>query len=316
MRRRSAASSRSPARWRTFDVTTRVEIKDAADRTPASGCRCRRSTAPYQQSLDSSWSGNASAARIVADSKYGAQMLLRRIRRASTARRRRADEPRADARSRHRLGTAPAAPAEDAATLKRWTAADRADADRRHRPRHGARGDARRAQVRRDPGARASTTGSSRTPIASPRCAAAASATSRRCSRRRTSAASAATSTVSSSACAARPACPARDVYGIRIAPSAFGYRELGGNPAKLQGAQHCRAEVWLKRYGWVAMDPADVGKVMRQETPEWIKDDSNPVVAPVKQGAVRRLGRQLDGLQQRARRRAARLARAASSAS
>jgi transglutaminase-like putative cysteine protease len=76
---------------------------------------------------------------------------------------------------------------------------------------------------------------------------------------------------------------PARDVYGIRIAPSAFGYKELGGKPAALQGAQHCRSEVYLKRQGWVAMDPADVAKVMRQETAEWIKDPDNPVVAPVK---------------------------------
>ncbi len=76
---------------------------------------------------------------------------------------------------------------------------------------------------------------------------------------------------------------PARDVYGIRLVSSAFGYRELGGNPAKLQGAQHCRAEVYLKDHGWVAMDPADVGKVMRLETAEWIKDVNHPVVAPVK---------------------------------
>jgi transglutaminase-like putative cysteine protease len=77
---------------------------------------------------------------------------------------------------------------------------------------------------------------------------------------------------------------PARDVYGIRVAPSAFGYKELGGNSASLKGAQHCRAEVFLKAYGWVAMDPADVLKVMRQETPEWIKDKTNPVAAPVNQ--------------------------------
>ncbi len=75
---------------------------------------------------------------------------------------------------------------------------------------------------------------------------------------------------------------PARDIYGIRVAPSAFGYKELGGNSASLKGAQHCRAEVFLKAYGWVAMDPADVLKVMRQETPEWIKDKTNPVAAPV----------------------------------
>ena len=78
---------------------------------------------------------------------------------------------------------------------------------------------------------------------------------------------------------------PARDLYGIRVAPSAFGYRELGANPAKLQSAQHCRAEVYLAGHGWVGMDPADVLKVMRQETPEWIKDPAHPLVAPVNRG-------------------------------
>jgi hypothetical protein len=78
---------------------------------------------------------------------------------------------------------------------------------------------------------------------------------------------------------------PARDVYGLRLAPSAFGYRELGGNPANLKGAQHCRAEVYLRQHGWVAMDPADVLKVMRQETRDWIKDPKHPLVAPVAKG-------------------------------
>ncbi|HSV54125.1 MAG TPA: transglutaminase domain-containing protein, partial [Burkholderiaceae bacterium] len=75
---------------------------------------------------------------------------------------------------------------------------------------------------------------------------------------------------------------PARDVYGIRLVPSAFGYKELSGNPANLKSAQHCRAEVHLAEHGWVAMDPADVGKVMRLETPEWVKTTAHPVVAPV----------------------------------
>jgi transglutaminase-like putative cysteine protease len=75
---------------------------------------------------------------------------------------------------------------------------------------------------------------------------------------------------------------PARDVYGIRLAPSAFGYKELSGNSASLKGAQHCRAEVYLQAHGWVAMDPADVAKVMRLETAEWIKKTDHPVVAPV----------------------------------
>lgn len=76
---------------------------------------------------------------------------------------------------------------------------------------------------------------------------------------------------------------PARDAYGIRLAPSAFGYAQLGGSSANLTGAQHCRAEVYLRNYGWVAMDPADVGKVMRMETAEWIKDPDHPLVAPVR---------------------------------
>ena len=75
---------------------------------------------------------------------------------------------------------------------------------------------------------------------------------------------------------------PARDVYGIRLVPSAFGYKELSGNPSSLKGAQHCRSEVHLAGYGWVAMDPADVAKVMRLETPEWLKTTQHPVVAPV----------------------------------
>ena len=75
---------------------------------------------------------------------------------------------------------------------------------------------------------------------------------------------------------------PARDIYGIRIAPSTFGYKELGVGSANITRAQHCRAEVFLAGYGWVPMDPADVGKVQRVETAEWIKTTDHPVVAPV----------------------------------
>lgn len=75
---------------------------------------------------------------------------------------------------------------------------------------------------------------------------------------------------------------PARDVYGIRLAPSAFGYQQLGSGSDKLTGAQHCRAEVYLQASGWTAMDPADVAKVMRQEHPEWIKRSDDPLIAPV----------------------------------
>lgn len=75
---------------------------------------------------------------------------------------------------------------------------------------------------------------------------------------------------------------PARDLYGVRVAPSAFGYKQLGANSETVTAAQHCRAEFWLDGYGWVAMDPADVLKVMRAESDRWIRDPSDPLVTEV----------------------------------
>jgi transglutaminase-like putative cysteine protease len=61
---------------------------------------------------------------------------------------------------------------------------------------------------------------------------------------------------------------PARDIYGLRVAPSAFGYKSLGANSTVVTKAQHCRAEVFLDGIGWVPVDPADVRKVVLEEPP------------------------------------------------
>ena len=61
---------------------------------------------------------------------------------------------------------------------------------------------------------------------------------------------------------------PARDVYGIRVAKSEMGYKSLGASSENVTKAQHCRAEVYLGDYGWVPVDPADVRKVVLEETP------------------------------------------------
>jgi transglutaminase-like putative cysteine protease len=61
---------------------------------------------------------------------------------------------------------------------------------------------------------------------------------------------------------------PARDVYGIRIAKSELGYKSLGTSSENITKAQHCRAEVHLRGFGWVPVDPADVRKVVLEEPP------------------------------------------------
>jgi transglutaminase-like putative cysteine protease len=61
---------------------------------------------------------------------------------------------------------------------------------------------------------------------------------------------------------------PARDVYGIRIAKSELGYKSLGAASENVTKAQHCRAEVYIDRCGWVPVDPADVRKVVLEEPP------------------------------------------------
>jgi transglutaminase-like putative cysteine protease len=76
---------------------------------------------------------------------------------------------------------------------------------------------------------------------------------------------------------------PARDVYGLRVARSEFGYRSLGVGSPNVTRAQHCRAEVFLAGYGWVPIDPADVRKVVLEEKPQ-PTTLADPLVPPVRE--------------------------------
>lgn len=58
---------------------------------------------------------------------------------------------------------------------------------------------------------------------------------------------------------------PARDLYGIRVAPSTQ-FASLGRAGGDITTAQHCRAEVFVEGYGWVPVDPADVRKLILEE--------------------------------------------------
>jgi transglutaminase-like putative cysteine protease len=73
---------------------------------------------------------------------------------------------------------------------------------------------------------------------------------------------------------------PARDVYGLRIAPSAHGYRSLGIGTPVASRAQHCRAEFFAQGHGWVPVDPADVRKVVLEEPPGQLAIDDPKVLA------------------------------------
>ncbi len=72
---------------------------------------------------------------------------------------------------------------------------------------------------------------------------------------------------------------PARDIYGVRVAPSKFGYASLGAKNEVITKVQHCRAEVFLAGYGWVPVDPADVRKVMLEEPSGNLSVDDAKVV-------------------------------------
>jgi transglutaminase-like putative cysteine protease len=74
---------------------------------------------------------------------------------------------------------------------------------------------------------------------------------------------------------------PARDAYGIRVAESRLGYQCLGRN-GDISKSQHCRAEFYAQNHGWIPVDPADVRKVVLEESPGGLALD-NPKVQSVR---------------------------------
>jgi transglutaminase-like putative cysteine protease len=73
---------------------------------------------------------------------------------------------------------------------------------------------------------------------------------------------------------------PARDVYGVRVAPSQFGYKSMGLGSTNASKGQHCRAEFFARGIGWVPVDPADVRKVVLEEPPGNLAVNDPKVVA------------------------------------
>ena len=270
--------SPQPGQWRTFEFTTRVEVQNPKGVTRV-WLPIPSVNTGYQQSLESNWSGNASRARMTADEKYGARMLLAEFDPTVA-------QPAVELTSRIRTQSratdwsrkAPAT--EDSATLKYWTQptdlmpTDGIVRDTALEVTKGAKTDLDKVQklynwvvdnTYREPKVRGCGVGDIKAMLETGNLGG-------KCGD---------INALFVGLCRS-VGVPARDVYGIRLVPSAFGYKELSGNPGNLSRAQHCRAEVFLAQHGWVAMDPADVGKVMRLETPEWLKTIAHPVVTPV----------------------------------
>ena len=57
---------------------------------------------------------------------------------------------------------------------------------------------------------------------------------------------------------------PARDFFGIRVAD--LKVTKSLGKSGNITKAQHCRAEVYVEKKGWLPVDPADVRKVILEE--------------------------------------------------
>jgi len=269
--------SPAPSEWRTFEVTTRLDI-EFADVGARAWVPAPVVDTDWQQSLATTWSGNMREAALATDPASGAKMVLAVWR----------DDERSPQievvsriRTRNRTNDwaragSPARPADlashlvatelirtdgiVAATAATITANKRTDVDKVRAIYDWVVGN-----TYRDPAVRGCGIGDIKAMLET----------------RNLGGKCADLNALFVGLCRAS-GIPARDIYGIRVARSAFGYKELGAGTPDITKAQHCRAEVWLNAYGWVAMDPADVAKVMRQETSEWIKDRSHDVVAPV----------------------------------
>jgi transglutaminase-like putative cysteine protease len=267
-----------PGAWRTFEVTTRVEVLEPRGVTrvwlPVPSVK-----AEYQTPLENTWSGNARTLELVDDGKYGASMLYAEfaegvaapaVALVSTVR----TQSRAIDWSRR-------VPAhESAAALRAWTAPTElmpTDGIVRETAVEITRGrgtdlekvkavyDWILANTYREPKVRGCGVGDIKAMLET-----------------RNFGGKCGDINALFVGLLRAVDVPARDIYGIRVAPSAFGYKALGTGSATISKAQHCRAEVFLSDHGWVAMDPADVGKVAREETSEWLKID-HPLVTAVR---------------------------------
>jgi transglutaminase-like putative cysteine protease len=273
-------------KWRSFEVATRVEIvfPEGATRVwlPVPSV-----DSGYQKSIDNAWSGNAQTARIVHDGKYRAGMLYAEWPAAEK-------NPVIELYSRFATRDRAVDFSAQPASVEKLTPQQRAfyTEPTEHLPTdgivlktalditRGARFDYDKAKAiyewiventYRDPKTRGCGTGDIKAMLETGNLGG-------KC----------ADLNALYVGLARAAGLPARDVYGVRVAKSQFGYRSLGAGTANITRAQHCRAEVYLAAFGWVPVDPADVRKVVLEEKaqPTTLSDPLVQAVRPKLFGA------------------------------
>ena len=249
--------------WRTFEVTTRVEIQGPPGRTRAWLPLAHAGTPAYQRVLKQTWRGSANTLRAVRDDRTGAGILLAEW---PTTDGDREVELTLQVATRDRVvnwrdRTMRGAPA---ASLRRYLQPTRlipVDGIVRETAQRITRGetdDVAKARaiyewiVERstyDPGVRGCGLGDVRGMLTTGNLRG-----------------KSADLNALFVGLARSIGIPARDVYGIRVAASRT-FRSLGSD-GDVTDAQHCRAEFHSARHGWIPVDPADARKVVLEEKP------------------------------------------------
>ena len=264
MSRPLGALGQSPdngTRWRAFEVTTRAEIVDPRGPVRVWIPLPLTPDTDYFKNLGQSWTGNAKSARMVLEEKYGAAMLVAEwepgeagpavevVTRFATRNRAVDWSKPGDAREDKRLLARYLEPTRlmptdgiVARTAREITRGQKTDRDK-SRALYGWIVD----NTFRDPKVRGCGVGDIRAMLESGNL-------SGKC----------ADLNALYVGLARSVGIPSRDVYGVRVADSAE-FKSLGKS-GDITRAQHCRAESYLTGFGWVAVDPADVRKVVLEE--------------------------------------------------
>ena len=265
-----------PGNWRTFELVSRVEIAKPTGATKV-WIPLPAVESDYQRPVADSWTGNAAKATVVSDGKYGAKMLMAEFSPAEampwvevTSRFQTRDRAIDLSAGGARLSREERAFYTEATSLMptdgivRKTALEATKGAKSEMDKARALYDWIVENTFRDP----KTVGCGRGDV---KVMLETGNLSGKC----------ADLNALYVALARAVGLPARDVYGLRVAKSNFGYRSLGAGTDNVTRAQHCRAEVFVNGPGWIPVDPADVRKVVLEEksAPVTLADPVVPAV-------------------------------------